>query len=90
MNDISYFLSDVVSKMQLFDGICLDENNSNYDFLTWTECPTTDQLEEFSQEIHTMKKVGNHPHVVRLLGFCTLEQPYMMIMEYVPCGDLVS
>ncbi|CRK99865.1 CLUMA_CG013168, isoform A [Clunio marinus] len=53
------------------------------------KCPTTDQLEEFLGEISTMKRVGRHPNVVRLLGFCTLEQPLMMIMEFVPCGDLV-
>jgi serine/threonine protein kinase len=36
-----------------------------------------------------MKRVGRHPNVVKLLGFCTSKQPYMMIMEFVPCGDLV-
>lgn len=56
----------------------------------FTESPTTDQLEEFVGEIATMKKVGKHPNVVRLLGFCTVEQPLMMIMEFVPCGDLVG
>lgn len=55
-----------------------------------SESPTTDQLEEFLGEISTMKRVGKHPNVVRLLGFCTLEQPLMMIMEFVPCGDLVN
>lgn len=57
--------------------------------LLLTESPTPDQLEEFVGEIATMKKVGKHPNVVRLLGFCTVEQPLMMIMEFVPCGDLV-
>lgn len=60
----------------------------NYNYFS-LECPTTDQLEEFLGEISTMKRVGKHPNVVRLLGFCTLEQPLMMIMEFVPCGDLV-
>lgn len=54
-----------------------------------TESPTNDQLEEFLGEIATMKRVGKHPNVVRLLGFCTVEQPLIMIMEFVPCGDLV-
>lgn len=59
-------------------------------FILGLESPTTDQLEEFLGEISTMKRVGKHQNVVRLLGFCTLEQPLMMIMEFVPCGDLVS
>lgn len=52
--------------------------------------PTTDELEEFIGEIATMRKVGKHPNIVSLLGFCTVKQPLMMIMEYVGCGDLVS
>lgn len=37
-----------------------------------------------------MKQVGKHPNIVSLLGFCTVKQPLMMIMEFVGCGDLVS
>jgi serine/threonine protein kinase len=40
-------------------------------------------------EIAMMKRVGRHPNVVTMLGCCTLKQPYYMIMEYVPCGDLL-
>lgn len=36
-----------------------------------------------------MKKVGKHPNVVELLGYCRRDHPIMMIMEFVPCGDLV-
>ena len=67
-----------------------DELNSNYNFILIIECPTTDQLEEFLGEISTMKRVGKHPNVVRLLGFCTQQRPLIMIMEFVGCGDLVS
>lgn len=48
-----------------------------------------DELEEFLSEIAMMKRVGRHPNVVTMLGCCTLKQPYYMIMEYVPCGDLL-
>ncbi|CAO1321720.1 unnamed protein product [Diamesa serratosioi] len=54
------------------------------------KCPTTDQLEEFLGEISTMKRVGKHPNVVKLLGFCTQQRPLIMIMEYVGCGDLLQ
>lgn len=51
--------------------------------------PTADELEEFLGEIATMKKVGKHANIVALLGFCTVKQPLMMVMEYIGCGDLV-
>ncbi|CAO1349377.1 unnamed protein product [Diamesa tonsa] len=54
------------------------------------KCPTTDQLEEFLGEISTMKRVGKHPNVVRLLGFCTQQRPLIMVMEFVGCGDLLQ
>jgi serine/threonine protein kinase len=50
---------------------------------------SSDELEEFLSEIAMMKRVGRHPNVVTMLGCCTLKQPYYMIMEYVPCGDLL-
>ncbi|XP_063697549.1 fibroblast growth factor receptor [Culicoides brevitarsis] len=52
--------------------------------------PSTDELEEFLGEIATMKKVGKHPNIVSLMGFCTVKQPLMMIMEFVGCGDLLG
>ncbi|KAF5307968.1 hypothetical protein FQR65_LT06535 [Abscondita terminalis] len=42
---------------------------------------------EFFQEIETLKKIGNHKNVVKLLGCCSTP-PFLMIMEFVPCGDL--
>lgn len=37
-----------------------------------------------------MRRVGKHTNIVQLLGYCKREHPIMMIMEYVPCGDLVT
>ncbi|XP_054283321.1 fibroblast growth factor receptor-like [Macrosteles quadrilineatus] len=51
---------------------------------------TVDEVEEFLQEISMMKKVGHHPNIVTMVGCCTLTHPYCMIMEYVPCGDLLA
>lgn len=36
-----------------------------------------------------MQKVGKHPNIVRLFGACVLDKSQIMVMEYVPCGDLV-
>ncbi|XP_035779978.1 mast/stem cell growth factor receptor Kit-like isoform X2 [Anopheles albimanus] len=53
-------------------------------------CPSADKLDEFLDEISMMKKVGQHPNIVALLGCCTIKQPLTMIMEYVGCGDLLE
>lgn len=37
-----------------------------------------------------MKKIGKHPNIVTLIGCCTLKDPPCMVMEYVPCGDLLQ
>lgn len=51
------------------------------------DCSNHEEREDFLNEINTMKKVGYHPNVVRLLGYCSNE-PRVVIMEYIPCGDL--
>jgi serine/threonine protein kinase len=49
---------------------------------------TQEAANDFIAEIQIFKKIGKHPNIVTLLGCCTLEAPFMMIMEFVPCGDL--
>lgn len=49
-----------------------------------------EQLEEFSSEIATMRRAGRHRNIVQLLGTCTVNECLVMIMEHIPCGDLVS
>ena len=36
-----------------------------------------------------MKRVGRHENIVVMLACVTLHQPYSMILEYVPYGDLL-
>jgi serine/threonine protein kinase len=55
-----------------------------------TDKASPDEVEEFLSEIAMMKRIGRHPNVVTMLGCCTLKQPYCMLMEYVPCGDLLQ
>ncbi|XP_063921401.1 receptor-like tyrosine-protein kinase kin-16 isoform X2 [Zophobas morio] len=52
------------------------------------ENTTQEAINDFIAEIEIFKKIGQHPNVVALLGCCTVDTPYMMIMEFVPCGDL--
>ncbi|KAJ3662891.1 hypothetical protein Zmor_007209 [Zophobas morio] len=49
---------------------------------------TREAINDFIAEIEIFKKIGKHPNIVALLGCCTVDTPYMMIMEFVPCGDL--
>lgn len=46
-------------------------------------------MDEFLCEIAIMKSISRHPNVVALIGYCTVKQPMLMVMEYVGCGDLV-
>lgn len=47
-----------------------------------------EEVKDFQAEIDILKTIGDHPHIVKLLGCCTLEQPLMMIMELIPSGGL--
>ena len=43
--------------------------------------------DEFHHEIKTMKTI-QHANVVQVYGFCTMEQPYCIVTEYLPYLDL--
>jgi len=42
---------------------------------------------DFMKEVEVMKQF-RHPHLVRLLGICTANKPFMIILEYLPGGSL--
>ena len=44
----------------------------------------------FMDEIKVMKKVsnGNNPHILKMLGCITATNPMMLILQYVPHGNL--
>lgn len=48
-----------------------------------------EEMDEFLSEIAIMKSISRHPNIVALIGYCTVEKPMLMVMEYVGCGDLV-
>ncbi|KAH8413445.1 hypothetical protein KR009_011339, partial [Drosophila setifemur] len=52
--------------------------------------PSADEVAEFLAEIEMLKGVGTHNNVVCFLGCCTIKAPYLMIMEYVGRGNLLS
>ena len=42
---------------------------------------------DFTKEIKIMSQLKD-PNIVRVLGVCTREEPYCMIVEYMKYGDL--
>ena len=46
------------------------------------------QKEEF--EIEQMKLLGSHKNVVSMVGCCTIQEKMFLVIEYVPCGDLLT
>lgn len=46
-------------------------------------------MNDFFREVDFMSQL-DHPNVVRLLGVCSIEEPYYMIFEYMDLGDLCS
>ena len=37
-----------------------------------------------------MKLLGAHQNIVSLVGCCILQEPKFLVIEYVPCGDLLQ
>ena len=46
--------------------------------------------ELFLQEIEFMKQIGSHRNVLSMLGYWVKSEPIMLILEYVPHGDLLQ
>ena len=52
--------------------------------------PSKTQKEEFTFEIEQMKLLGSHKNVVSMVGCCTIQEKIFLVIEYVPCGDLLT
>ncbi|XP_037874706.1 mucin-4 [Bombyx mori] len=57
---------------------------------TIKETASQKEKQELLHEIYIMQKIGTHPNVVTLLACCTEQEPYLLIMEYVMCGKLLT
>ncbi|XP_045493452.1 serine-rich adhesin for platelets [Colias croceus] len=57
---------------------------------TIKESASQKEKQELLHEIYIMQKIGTHPNVVTLLACCTEQEPYLLIMEYVMCGKLLT
>ncbi len=47
------------------------------------------EVDDFFREVDFMSKL-DHPHVVKLVGVCSLKEPFCMIFEYMDLGDLCN
>lgn len=45
---------------------------------------------QFLQEIDLMKEIGFHRNVLGMLGYWVRSEPILLILEYVPNGDLLQ
>ncbi|XP_044733335.1 receptor-type tyrosine-protein kinase FLT3-like [Chrysoperla carnea] len=73
----------------------LNSSESNKERLTVAvktlkEHATPDEMNDFIKEITMFKYLGYHPNIVKLIGYCTTQQPLCMIMEYLANGDLAT
>ncbi|CAH3182955.1 unnamed protein product, partial [Porites lobata] len=54
------------------------------------ENATEEEKRQLVREIELMKEVGTHRNIVSMLGYWIQSHPIMLIMEYVPNGDLLQ
>lgn len=47
-------------------------------------------IKDLLQEMEMMKEIGQHPHIVSLVGTCTTPGPLYIITEYVSGGNLLD
>ncbi|XP_072948652.1 fibroblast growth factor receptor 4-like [Epargyreus clarus] len=55
-----------------------------------TDHATEEEMQDFLREIAMLKHAGSHKHVIRLVACCTLQPPYIALLEHAPRGDLLS
>lgn len=48
------------------------------------------EKQDLLKELAIMQHIGQHPNVVTLLGCCTQQEPFYVIMEYVMFGKLLA
>jgi len=47
-------------------------------------------LQDMLSELDVMKSLQPHPHVVGLIGCCIEKEPLLIVLEYLPYGDLLG
>ncbi|XP_058972539.2 tyrosine kinase receptor Cad96Ca-like [Pocillopora verrucosa] len=47
-------------------------------------------LQDLLTELDLMKTLMPHPHVVKFIGYCIEKDPHLLVLEYLPYGDLLG
>ena len=69
----------------------LDLNNPDHKIAVAVKTLRQDNAvsEDFKKEMTIMKKL-KHPHLLKLIGVCSLEKPYYLVTEYMSQGCLLE
>ncbi|CAH3107660.1 unnamed protein product, partial [Porites lobata] len=51
---------------------------------------TSKDKEDVITELNIMKRLKPHPHVLKLIGCCSISDPLLIVLEYLPYGDLLG
>ncbi|KAM6405293.1 proto-oncogene tyrosine-protein kinase ROS isoform 3-T3 [Pluvialis apricaria] len=79
---------------EVYEGTAVDilaygSGESKVAVKTLKKGATDHQKSEFLKEAHLMSKF-DHPHILKLLGVCLLNEPQYLILELMEGGDLLS
>ncbi|XP_015714246.1 proto-oncogene tyrosine-protein kinase ROS isoform X2 [Coturnix japonica] len=79
---------------EVYEGTALDilsdgSGESKVAVKTLKRGATDQEKSEFLKEAHLMSKF-DHPHILKLLGVCLLNEPQYLILELMEGGDLLS
>jgi len=72
------------------DEICGHDGTILVAVKTVKENSAQKEVDDLIQEMKIMQEIGSHPHVVTILGVCTEQEPYLLVMEYVMYGKLLT
>jgi len=72
------------------DEICGNDGTILVAVKTVKENSAQKEVDDLIQEMKIMQEIGSHPHVVTILGVCTEQEPYLLVMEYVMYGKLLT
>ncbi|NXY01293.1 ROS1 kinase, partial [Pteruthius melanotis] len=79
---------------EVYEGTAVDilaygSGESKVEVKTLKKGATDHEKSEFLKEAHLMSKF-DHPHILKLLGVCLLNEPQYLILELMEGGDLLS
>ena len=81
MHKLLMFLYNTYINTLMFKIHCLQWYSDN---------SSAEEKQLFTDEINVMKRVsdGNNPHVLKMLGCVTATNPMMLVLQFVPQGNL--